>query len=259
MTSATDYKIIHKGVFWENEFIIDVVPGKKQYKAETRRLINEAWQNAKLNPYLDIYNGDIISLVSIMVAPNKEIGSLCFYLKVQVTDYKCFYGTNICNTNNLPKSELSNALAACAVVENMEGTIFIGKRSERLAETSGVWHVPGGTFDIVTNPIALMKRELTEELNIEDKDIRQSLCLGFGENLIYKKPEFLCYFHLRLTEKQMKAKLKKAKDKDEHTEYVFVPSEDLHNFVTVHPFAPIGKAAVELYLTYISPTGNMYA
>jgi 8-oxo-dGTP pyrophosphatase MutT (NUDIX family) len=253
MNPATDYKIIHRGVFHEEDFFVELIPDKKHYKASTRKLINQAWQDAKLNPNLDIFNGDIISLNSIMIAPNHSTGSNCIYLKVQTTDYKSFYGTNICNANILPKTELANALAACAVVENMEGTVFLGLRNERLAETSGVWHVPGGTFDTATNPISLMKRELEEELNIEPKDISQSICLGFGENLILKKPEFLCYFHVKLTEKQMIEKLNQAKDKDEHTEFVFVPIEDLHDFVDIHPVAPIGKAAIELYLDYINP------
>jgi ADP-ribose pyrophosphatase YjhB (NUDIX family) len=252
MNRATDYRIIHKGLFQESDFFFETLPGKKKYNATTRRLINEAWQNARLNPSLNIYNAPVISLISLNLSHNASTGRDRFSLKVQATDYKSFYGTNVCNPNIVPQAELSNALSACAVVETVEGSVFAGKRNPNLAETGGVWHVPGGTFNKVITPIDLMKRELAEELNIASADIQFAVCLGFGENLVMKKPEFLCYFHLNLTEKQLSGKIALAKDKDEHTEFVFVPMEELNNFVDVHSFAPIGKACVSRYLEYVN-------
>jgi 8-oxo-dGTP pyrophosphatase MutT (NUDIX family) len=251
MNNATDYKIIFKGLFTEADFHFEVLPGKREFKPETRKLINEAWQDARLNPDLNIYNGPVISLISIAQTHCKENDREQIYLKVQETDYKSFFGTNVCNPRSIPKPELSNALAACAVVETKEGSVFVGLRNPKLAETSGLWHVPGGTFDEVINPIALMRRELKEELNIEDNDIQFAVCLGFAENLLMKKPEFLCYFHLKLDESQLSYIMPDAKDKEEHTEHVFVPMEELQDFVDVHPFAPIGKACIMRYLEFI--------
>jgi 8-oxo-dGTP pyrophosphatase MutT (NUDIX family) len=182
---------------------------------------------------------------------NNETGRSVLYLKVQASDYKSFYGTNICNTGPLLKNELTNPLAACAVVETTDGTVFMGRRSEKLAETSGLWHVPGGTLSDAINPLDAMRRELAEELNIAAEDIQSAVCLGFAENLLMKKPEFLCYFHLKLNERQVTAKLAEAKDSDEHDEFVFVPLEELEDFIDVHPFAPIGKAAIRLYLDFV--------
>jgi ADP-ribose pyrophosphatase YjhB (NUDIX family) len=252
MNPTIDYQIIYKGMFDETDFSFEILPGKRKYEANTRKLINKAWLDARLNPDINIYNGPVISLISIEYTPRSETGRDRFTLKVQTTDYKSFYGTNVCNTRILPKQDLSNAMAACAAVETREGTIFVGKRNKRLAETSGVWHVPGGTFNEVINPIALMKKELSEELNVTQSDIQYAICLGFGENLIMKKPEFLCYFHLNLTEKQLSDKMLEAKDKDEHSEQAFVPMEELEHFVNIHPFAPIGKACVSRYLEYVN-------
>jgi len=251
MNLVTDYKITHKGLFQEADFRLEILPGKRKYTAATRKLINAAWQDARLNPEVNIFNGKVFSLISIVTSSNTETGNDTFLLKMQATDYKSFYGTNVCNPGILPKSELSNVLSACAVVETVEGTVFVGKRNTRLAETGGVWHVPGGTFDVVINPIALMKRELAEELNISDTDIQYAVCLGFGENLLMKKPEFLCYYHLNLTECQLTDKIKDAPDQAEHTEFVFIPMEELSSFIDTHPFAPIGKACVNRYLEYI--------
>ncbi len=252
MNPTTDYKIIYTGCFTEQDFHLEAVPGKRTYKSTTRKLINLSWQEARLDPALNIFNGPVVSLLSILLTRNHLTDRENFFLKVQMTDYKSFYGTNVRNSLTLPKTELANALAVCAVVETKDGTIFTGKRNQNLAETSGYWHVPGGTFDRIANPLQIMKTELFEELNIAESDISQALCLGFAENLIMKKPEFLCYFHLNQTEAQLIEKMVLAPDKDEHTEIAFVPLEELADFVEIHPFAPIGKAAVKLYLDYIT-------
>ncbi len=251
MNYVTDYKIIYKGIFQEEDFRFEIVPGVRKYKTDAMKLINEAWQEAKFNPIIDIYNGKVISLLSSFMTSNAETGRDQLYLKVQRTDYKSYYGTNVCNPYRIPKTELSNVLAACAVVVTKDGTVFTGLRSDRLAEVSGVWHVPGGTFSEVINPIEMMRKELKEELNISAEDIKKAVCLGFGENLIMRKPEFLCYFHLKLTEKQLIDKMPDAVDKDEHTEYAFVPIEELQNFIEIYTFAPIGKACITRYLEYI--------
>jgi ADP-ribose pyrophosphatase YjhB (NUDIX family) len=115
-----------------------------------------------------------------------------------------------------------------------------------------VWHVPGGTLDGVQNPIDFMKRELSEELNVQAEDISTAVCLGLAENLLLLKPEFLCYFHLKLSEAELTAKVQTAQDRDEHTDFVFVPMEELAYFISMHPFAPIGKACIKLYLEHLA-------
>jgi len=251
MSPITEHRIIYTGVFTEEDFHYEVKPGKRIYKAETRHLINQSWQEARLNPGLNLFNGPVVSLLTAAMTANPETGRNKLYLKVQATDYKSFYGTNVCNPNAIPKAELANPLAVCAVVETTDGMVYVGRRSEKLAETSGLWHVPGGTLSKAINPIDAMRKELAEELNLADEDIQTAVCLGFAENLLMKKPEFLCYFHLKMSTRLLEAKMQEAKDLDEHDEYAFVPLEELQDFVDIHPFAPIGKAAIKLYLDFI--------
>lgn len=255
MNPVTDYRILFTGCFTDADIHIEVAAGKRQYKAATRRLINAAWQDARLDPGLQIFNGPVFSLLSILQSRGQTSAKDELFLRVQATDYKAFFGTNISNAHRLPGTELANPLAVCAVVETTDGTIFAGKRNTKLAETSEVWHVPGGTFNRVAGPLAIMQDELAEELNITESDVSKAFCLGLGENLLYLKPEFLCYFHLNLSEKQLADRILEAKDRDEHTEIAFVPMEELADFNLIHPFAPMGKAAINLYLDYIGRNG----
>ena len=246
MSTNSEYRIIYNGCFKRQDFEFRLLSGKRSYSPKIKKMIKHAWDEARLDPDLILFNGKVISLI------NAEMIGQRMFLTVQETDYKSFYGTNLSNPFTVPYAQLANPLAACAVVETIEGTIFVGKRNKYLAEVNGFWHVPGGTLDEVINPIDFMKRELSEELNIESGDIQSDVCLGLAENLLMLKPEFICHFHLKLTENEVAAKIIHAKDRDEHTEFVFVPMEELAYFVTVHPFAPIGKAAVQLYLEYIT-------
>lgn len=248
-----EYRIIRSGCYGEQDFCYLLLPGKRSYPAKVRKLIKTAWDEARLDPDLILFNGTVISLIDYDIPNTKSPDDVeIMQLTVQETDYRSFYGTNLCHPFSIPKSQLANPLAACAVVETIEGTVFVGERNKRLAEVSGVWHVPGGTLDVVQNPLDFMKRELSEELNVQAEDIHSAVCLGLAENLLLLKPEFLCYFHLKLSETELAAKILTAKDKDEHTDFVFVPMEELAYFVSMHPFAPIGKACIKLYLEHMA-------
>ena len=267
---AATYKIIHEAVLWPQDIEYDVIPGKKTYPREIKELITAAWNMARLDPELNLFNGKVIAYLGSepQIMPD---GSTKLRLTVQETDYKSFFGTNVKNAHQIYENEhLANALAVCAVVETLDATIIIGNRSKSVAEGSELWHVPGGTIEIpkladvdtaillklglpqqiksALNPFYTMIKELSEELNIGIDDYLSLVCLGLGENLEMKKPEFLCHFRLRLSAAEVQERLADAVDAAEHSQILFVPIEDCRDFVHTHPFTPIGTAAIELYL-----------
>jgi ADP-ribose pyrophosphatase YjhB (NUDIX family) len=252
MNHVTEYQVIYTGAFTEEDFHFDVVPGKRVYPVKIRHLISVAWREARLNPDLTLFNGPAVSLLSAVMTRHPDNHRYRLYLKVQATDYKHFYAISTLSPNLIYKSDRANALAACAVVETTDGTIFVGRRNQNLAEEGGMWHIPGGTLEHAINPLDFMRQELDEELNIQAKDIQSAVCLGFAEHDLKNKSEFLCYFHLNLSERQVTRKLADAEDRDEHDEFVFVPLEELEDFTDIYPFAPIGKAAVRLYLDFVT-------
>ncbi|MDD2331903.1 MAG: NUDIX hydrolase [Candidatus Cloacimonetes bacterium] len=264
------FRIIHRGLFATGDFEIELLPGKKSYPADVKKLINCAWQEARLNPDTRLYNGRVLSYIGSEIKPSPD-GRAILRLSLQETDYKSFFGTNVQNANLIADpASLANALAVCALVETFDATVVIGKRSNTLAEGKGLWHVPGGTLELKTqwkdqlplmkqlglgsrkistlNPILTMLRELKEELNLEYGDFIFCHCLGLGENLGMKKPEILCHFKTKLSSQELSARTTEAIDCSEHSEILFVPVEDLRDFICMNPFAPIGEAAISLYL-----------
>ncbi|MDZ4121093.1 MAG: NUDIX hydrolase [Candidatus Cloacimonadaceae bacterium] len=273
MIDSRDFIIHQRFVLKAEQIDLEVLPGKKTYPPQIKKMINRAWVEATQNPAIKIFNGRVVSLCGVIQNSLDEAG--VFKCQVQQTDYKSFYGTNVVNSMYIQdSSHLANALAACVVAETTDATIIVGCRSGNMAEGSGVWHVPGGTLEFpettqehkdlkkllklpytraaALNPVLTMMRELREELNIASGDIIEALCLGLGENLQMKKPEFLCYFRLGLSSDEVQEAMSNAVDRDEHGTVSFVPVEDIMDFCRTYRFAPIGIAAITRYWEYQS-------
>jgi len=242
MGKNADYSILYSGLFTEKDLQCTVIPGKRIYSAATKKKINHFWQK-RANQSL--FNGIVYSLVKSDCQSEK----ILYWL--QKTDYKSFYGTNL----QQQFSESANILAVCSVIETNDGFILLGKRSEKLAESSAKWHVIGGSIDSATaseeTAFAAMQKEMKEEAGIYNKDIKRILCVGLGINNVIQKPEFLFYTKLKISKQELKRKLLFAQDKSEHTKLTFLAKENVADFVENNPFSIIGKAAVHQYLGFL--------
>jgi len=260
-----DYRILCENTYLPHQIELELIEGQKVYPKGIQRRIDKAWTEALKDSSKRLFNGRVAGLQSWQANPQK--------LSIQVieTDYKSFYGTNVINGNVLSDAkDRADALAVCAVVQTLDACIIVGKRNTALAEGSGFWHVPGGTLEFPTadktsdrytrflglpdcrasllNPLATMLRELHEEFNLEPEMFGSCYCLGMGENLLMRKPEFLCHFNIKLNSWQIEQLRQAAPDADEHSEVCYVPLEEIMDFIHEVAFAPIGKAAIELFL-----------
>lgn len=219
------------------------VKRKKRYSSQIQNTIDREWVLATSNPELLVFNGKVACLHSFHQIGDKLI------IEYQESDYKSFYGTNITHANDFKATSLANTLAVCTILETSDCKVIIGKRSNKLAEGTERWHVPGGTIEYcpnkVNHPFDVMCRELKEELNLDD--ILSMVCLGFGENMKMHKPEFLLLTKTKLTSKQIEKNMSKAKDFYEHSEIVFIDKNKISDFVQTHNFTEIGTALVKLY------------
>lgn len=233
---------------------------KKKYAAATQTLINSAWKDAKLNPQLNLKNNLVPSYMSSSVENDTLFIHAC------VTDFKSFYGTNVCNIDKLTKTELADALAVCGVVVSKDGAIVLGKRSDQVAEGQGQWHVVGGTLEINNrdynrkkkhdetefkwwfltelNPCLHLLREIEEELGITNRQISKVYSLGLGKNLLNNKSEVLMLVQTKLSAQSLRDCASHAIFQGEHSNLITLPFEDVGAFVSDYPVAPIGKAAL---------------
>lgn len=260
-----EFSYIKRGEWLPLEVVIDASPKKKEYATTTQKMIDAAWKQAQQNPDLKLTNNLIFSYLGYTT----KGGSLI--VKTQMTDFKSFYGTNVCNHATLPATELANALAVCTVVISKDNAILLGKRSSSVAESQQMWHVIGGTMDlnrhtyqsnaqspyfssriaIDTSPYSHIMKELKEELGIAPRQVDHSICLGLGINLLIGKPELLYITRVKQTAKQLRNCTPHAILQGEHSELLTIAVEDIPQFVADNPVAPIGKAALYAAFAYL--------
>lgn len=243
-----DYLIHLKHKFCEKQIIFHDLNYKKKYPLEVEKIISSEWDKIKTNKNTYIFNGAVSCLDHFQIIENE------LHIYYCESDYRSYFGTNIKNSKKLEdRSSLANTLAVCTLVETADKMIIVGKRGAHLAEGTSLWHVPGGTLeyypDRVNHPFEVMRRELKEELNLTSID--KMICLGLGENLNYKKPEFLLYTKSNLTASEIEKDLHFASDYNEHSEIRFIPCNQIEDFLAKYEFTEIGTAAIKLYLEMI--------
>lgn len=239
-----DYTIYFKKFISADELIMHDLAFKKKYSDKVEELIETAWNTVKQNEAIYIFNGPVACLDHYELKENK------LHIHYYESDYKSYYGTNICHAHILDDSkDLANTLAVCTIVETSDQQIIVGKRGKHLAEGTCMWHIPGGTLEYGiksgVHPFSVMRKELQEELCLSQIDYM--VCLGMGENLKYKKPEFLLYSSTPLTSQEIAVNLKYAQDQ-EHSEILFIPTNQIENFIKENSFTEIGTACITLYL-----------
>ena len=176
------------------------------------------------------------------------------------TDYREFLGTNMqwqrieshTGAAELPHY-LSNAIAVCAAIRTSDGKLVAGRRSQRVMEHPGRWHVPGGNVDPRTHVregsidvFRAILAELQEELGCSDDRV-SLMCVSLIRPLDSRKPELLFLADVRYTWPEL---LDLPKDA-EHDELLCIDDrpEELLGFLRREGnlFAPSGKAAFLRY------------
>ena len=260
-----EFSYIKRGKWLPLDVVIDAIPKKKEYAKTTQKMIDAAWKQAQQNPDLKLTNNLVFSYLGYTTKGG------CLIVKTPMTDFKSFYGTNVCNHATLTAPELANALAVCTVVISKDNAILLGKRSSSVAESQQMWHVIGGTMDlnrhtyhdnaqrpnfgsriaIDTSPYSHIMKELKEELGLTPRQVDHSICLGLGMNLLIGKPEMLYITRVKLTAKQLRNCATHAILQGEHSALLTIALEDIPQFIADNPVAPIGKAALYAAFVYL--------
>ncbi|MCD4829993.1 MAG: NUDIX domain-containing protein [Candidatus Cloacimonetes bacterium] len=241
-----DFSLLHTGPFAPEQIRLCLAPGLRIYPSAITRLIEAAWEAARRQSGIKLWDGPAYSLLGSRV----ENGALL--CQVQQTTYKAFFGANVCHCDDIEdKSLLANSLACCCVCETTDDHVLLGLRSQSVAEDRGIWHIPGGNLDDIAAgdaaPFEQVRREVEEEAHVSAEHIAALTCLGMGRSLRTWKPEFLFHARLTLNAEQLRTRLAHAQDAGEHTEWRLVPSSGVAGFTDTHTVSPIGLAALALW------------
>ncbi|MCA9523126.1 MAG: NUDIX domain-containing protein, partial [Myxococcales bacterium] len=120
------------------------------------------------------------------------------------------------------------ALAVAAAVVGRDGRLILQRRSARVAECPGVWHVPAGNVALEpeASPTTSILAELAEELNLQPAEIRSLRIVGLAESLANQKPELLYHCQLSCTAAELVSRAADSRDRFEYDRLVHLPLDE---------------------------------
>lgn len=160
------------------------------------------------------------------------------------------------------RSELSNALGVCSVVETSDGYILLDQR-QGVDAYVGRYHVIGGFFErdldstnisntttttVQPDPFAAITREIHEETGIQSTDIREQYCLGTVYDLTLPHCELCFLTRLNIPLQEVHTRVPEEDEiKQLHTFHV--TKDRLRNFILTHHgnISPTGEPNLLMY------------
>lgn len=224
---------------------------------ELEQLIEQSWQEALARSAQTgaiLFNGKLVRWLGHRV----EDGVL--HIDAAPTDYRDFVGTNLYNRHRVAefgRDRFSNPIGTTATVVSDDGWLLYGRRSHRVAWHAGHLHTFGGALeaadvrpDGTIDPFAAVRRELREELRLDEEHLADTVCVGLIHDHEIWQPELLFETRVPLSRDDMLGRLDRADPHQEHTaiEYVRDEPEALVPFLrSAAPVAPVAIGAICLH------------
>ncbi|MBD3167980.1 MAG: hypothetical protein GF307_00760 [candidate division Zixibacteria bacterium] len=191
-----------------------------------------------------LYDGPMVRLNSFYYDGGK------FVMDMQRTSYKYLCGTNL----RKPRAEdryCADGIGICGAIKTADDKLLIGKRSRKVFEYPGYYHVVGGNMEPerhnneegIPDPFVAYMMEVAEEtgISITGNDIKMT---GYCRNLDNHKPEMLFYVNLEVASREI------VMD-EEHTELLYLEDSEkaICEFLSGNwsNTVPAGKAALAAY------------
>ena len=117
-----------------------------------------------------------------------------------------------------------NLYVARAIVMFEDKFLILKSNHDHFKENLGKWELPGGRIEENEDPAKAVLREVKEETNLDCELVKELPSLTIEDkNHTAKAHSFL-----------LNAKTDKVELSDEHTDYAWVKSEELHNYDLVY-------------------------
>jgi hypothetical protein len=176
-------------VTWTNEVAAS--------NTESRAIIATTWLEAVADAEAHgrlLYDGALCRLVDW----HRTNGQLS--LRFGPTSYQAFVGSHLRRDfgARFGESFMANATGVCVALVTADDELVLQRRSERVFENPGFFHVCGGQLEPIglngsrsADPFTCVRRELLEEFDIPRSELVSLDCLGLARDLRTLKPEVL--------------------------------------------------------------------
>jgi 8-oxo-dGTP pyrophosphatase MutT (NUDIX family) len=207
----SEFEILAKGLYRPEQLQITYQPDQVlRFSVEQQAEMEHVWQTKLLQAKQQqrlLFDAPLYRLIATQQTSAESI-----QLTLGDTSYKEYVITRepAC-AQDRPRTEISNPLSVCSVVETSDAIILLDQR-QGVDVYNGRYHVIGGFCErgIDTNeqqqpdPFQAMRREIREETGIQTSDIRAQYCLGLVYDLATPHSElcFLTRLHIPYAEVQ---------------------------------------------------------
>lgn len=257
---------------------------RKPSTAEIEDEIESIWEERR-KANRSLFNGTKFRFHSVEKISTSHIANSAAVLRIGITDYKSFLGTN-CSLNweKIDPSRLASPLGNAAIVETRDEMVVLLKRSASVGECPHTIVMPGGHSepevlgiksveewkkssrtivkdivkwkkDVLFELFDSMIREIVEETGIPRDKLEALQCIGFSRRVQNHRPDIVFHVCCNLTSEEVQQFYSVGPEhKYESTELIMMQRNELVKQV-IHDDAinmpGCHRGAVDLFRQYL--------
>jgi hypothetical protein len=201
-----------------------------------------------------LFNGQLVRCLGFAVRNG--------HLQIQVgpTDFAHFLGTNFENHHlgdTLGWEHFSNPIGTSALIRTPDDWLLFGRRSQLVACQPGYVHTFGGSLELAErqddgtfDAYQSIRRELREELLLQEAEISNLICLGMIQDAEIRQPELIFEAVVTTDRQTLTDRVHPEVEDQEHEGVEFCRNrpESIDAFLaTCNLLAPVAAGALLVY------------
>lgn len=252
-----EFEILARGLYRRDQLDITYDPSLRMpVTSSIQQWMDTLWQQKLAIAHekgTRLFDSQLFRLEQATASPDGIL-----HLVLGNTSYKEYVTTRELDfASGRNRSELSNALGVCSVVETSDGYILLDRR-QGVDAYVGRYHVIGGFFErdldmttgteVQPDPFAAVSREIREETGIQSADIREQFCLGAVYDLMLPHCELCFLTRLNISLQEVHTRVPEEDEiKQLHT--LHVTAENLRDFILTNHgnISPTGEPNLLMY------------
>jgi hypothetical protein len=233
------------GSWLPGEIQISWIRSTRPMVPRVEQLIDRAWNEASQRPGINLFDGPMCRLEQLQIRKH------LMHLTLSRTSYRPFMGTNLTHAelaDTYGPEVLANPIGLSALVVSSDRFLMMGRRNQSVAYYPDHVHPFSGALEPRDDLDVFgdIRRELSEELALSDKDIEQITCGGMAMDLSIRQPEMIFIVKVNRARGQIESQL----DREEHrgTWSAETSREAVKQaLASGEQFTPVGIAALLLW------------
>jgi 8-oxo-dGTP pyrophosphatase MutT (NUDIX family) len=188
---------------------------------EVEEAIERAWAAARARPGVHLFDGPMCRLERWEVSGDGRR----LRLALSETSYKPFFGTNMSHpelADRFGPEVMANPVGVSPALETSDGFLLLGRRNGAVAYYPNRVHPFAGALDPKDGGdlFAAVRRELREELSLEEADVPEVRCTGVASDPALRQTEFIFRARCTVPRQAVESRL----DAQEHRGVVAIPA-----------------------------------